>query len=159
MPISPSEDFTLIEELDICSSWINLVTFRWMLFSEDECHYRGRLPCRRTETKPDCLKNTCRNTWSCCLTSFLSPKPVSHSVVLFLTDQGLLADINQFFFDLNSEFHPRHLVSDVQSSIVNVHRSGKLHEIMMNNIGKYLGPSPDLGPFLHRLRIEGKKVC
>ncbi|KAJ2710048.1 hypothetical protein H4R19_003945, partial [Coemansia spiralis] len=75
----------------------------------------------------------------------------------------LLADMIQYFSEHSIPFHPRYLAEDIRAAGEYIHKGdgislSPLHSEIMNNIGDYLNPAPELMQLLNDLRRAGKRV-
>jgi len=75
-----------------------------------------------------------------------------------LAEACLLADVIQVLRTSKFEFSPSAVFSDVSSSIGLVHRSGKMHSAVTDDVEKFIHPNPKLGPLLSRIRASGRQT-
>ncbi|KAF0701400.1 Aste57867_8102 [Aphanomyces stellatus] len=70
----------------------------------------------------------------------------------------LFADIIQFFLDNDIAYEPRAVHEDIESSISEVHTSGKMHKAVVQDLPLYMEPNKKLRTLLTRFQNDGKKL-
>ncbi|CAM9196738.1 unnamed protein product [Ectocarpus sp. 6 AP-2014] len=77
-----------------------------------------------------------------------------------LAEGCLLADVMEHLQAAAGKkaFHPRAVVEDVLAAVTHVHVSGKMHEAVLGDIGRFIQPSYRLEHMLRTLKDAGKKL-
>ncbi|ETV66333.1 hypothetical protein H257_17134 [Aphanomyces astaci] len=70
----------------------------------------------------------------------------------------LFADVIQFFTDHGIAYEPRAVHEDIESSIAEVHTSGKMHKAVVQDLPLYMEPNTKLRELLSRFQKDGKKL-
>jgi HAD superfamily 5'-nucleotidase-like hydrolase len=71
----------------------------------------------------------------------------------------LLADVTHFFETQGTHFYPYHLFQDIRQVIdQDIHKSRRLHELIVKDLPTHVDVDNQLGVFFERLRNGGKKV-
>lgn len=71
---------------------------------------------------------------------------------------ALLANLTQYFLANNVDFVPQYVYYDVRNAIEDLHKSGRLHHEITDNIELYLRKHPQIPILLNHLRSNDKKV-
>jgi len=71
---------------------------------------------------------------------------------------ALLAKLTQFFLANKLDFVPQYVYYDVRNAIETLHKSGRLHNKITDNIELYLRKHPQIPILLNHLRSNDKKV-
>ncbi|KAL8559232.1 hypothetical protein ACOMHN_040356 [Nucella lapillus] len=70
----------------------------------------------------------------------------------------LIALIIEYFIQNNIEYDPEYVFNDIQTSVQGIHKSGMLHQKIMENLEVYLKKTTETKILLERLREEGKSL-
>lgn len=70
----------------------------------------------------------------------------------------MLAVIIQYLNDKGINYSPSAVSDDILEAIEWVHMSGKMHNIVSNNLERFLSKDPNLRVLLPRFRAEGKEL-
>jgi hypothetical protein len=123
----------------------------WARPSTQGCVYRGRQPLTTSQVLAE--YNTLR------LSERYVATNLHHLYDLFSQPEAcLVADTIQHLTDVNADFDPALVVSDVSSAIGSIHISGLLHRSIAADIGRYLKPNPAIAQLMRRLRAHGKRT-
>ncbi|RHY71439.1 hypothetical protein DYB34_012888, partial [Aphanomyces astaci] len=66
----------------------------------------------------------------------------------------LFADVIQFFTDHDIAYEPRAVHEDIESSIAEVHTSGKMHKAVVQDLPLYMEPNTQLRELLSRFQVQ-----
>eukprot|EP01096_Ripella_sp_DP13-Kostka_P002336 TRINITY_DN13147_c0_g1_i1.p1 TRINITY_DN13147_c0_g1~~TRINITY_DN13147_c0_g1_i1.p1 ORF type:complete len:608 (+),score=207.18 TRINITY_DN13147_c0_g1_i1:67-1824(+) len=75
-----------------------------------------------------------------------------------LAELTLLADTIQLFNDSSIKFDPSVIYRDITQAISTVHKYGVLHDTIINDLGTYILPNPNLPILLERLKENQKHL-
>ena len=75
-----------------------------------------------------------------------------------VAEANVLAVIIQYLNDKGINYSPSAVSDDILEAIEWVHMSGKMHNIVSNNLERFLSKDPNLGVLLPRFRAEGKEL-
>ncbi|XP_076453539.1 5'-nucleotidase domain-containing protein 2-like [Babylonia areolata] len=91
---------------------------------------------------------------------YLEPSGPLHQLVdLFaIPEISLVSLIIEHFVQNNIEYDPEYVFNDIQNAVQGIHKSGKLHQNLMDNLELYLEKTVETKGLLERLREEGKNL-
>ncbi|RHZ24331.1 hypothetical protein DYB26_012680 [Aphanomyces astaci] len=79
----------------------------------------------------------------------------SHQKLSYTVAQAcLFADVIQFFTDHDIAYEPRAVHEDIESSIAEVHTSGKMHKAVVQDLPLYMEPNTQLRELLSRFQVQ-----
>jgi len=75
-----------------------------------------------------------------------------------VAEANVLANTIQYLNDNDIQYSPSAVSDDVIEAIEWVHMSGEMHNIVSNNLSRFVQPDEHLAPLLQRFRDEGKEL-